>query len=217
MYFILFNLGLLTLNSSEGSVICATSPIITAVLVFYIYKEKINILGWGMILTAFIGVVLLLFWDSLFGDSQGLAGGIGALWMFLCAAVFALYNVLNRVLGNKGYSAMEIVTWSAVFGALEMIVFLPGTISEMAAATAGANLSALYLGLFPSAISYYFWGRAITLSSRTSEATNYMFITPLIASVIAMIMLREIPGAGTFAGGIIIIASVIVFSTKGGK
>lgn len=217
VYFILFNLGLLTLNSSEGSVICATSPIITAVLVFYIYKEKINILGWCMILTAFIGVVLLLFWDSLFGDSQCLAGGIGALWMFLCAAVFALYNVLNRVLGNKGYSAMEIVTWSAVFGALEMIVFLPGTISEMAAATAGANLAALYLGLFPSAVSYYFWSKAITLAKRTSEATNYLFINPLIASVIALIMLREIPGAGTFLGGIIIVASVIVFSTRGGK
>ncbi|MDD6765085.1 MAG: DMT family transporter, partial [Firmicutes bacterium] len=175
------------------------------------------ILGWCMILTAFIGVVLLLFWDSLFGDSQGLAGGIGALWMFLCAAVFALYNVLNRVLGNKGYSAMEIATWSAVFGALEMIVFLPGTISDVASATAGANLAALYLGLFPSAVSYYFWSKAITLAKRTSEATNYLFINPLIASVIALIMLREIPGAGTFLGGIIIVASVIVFSTRGGK
>ena len=79
------------------------------------------------------------------------------------------------------------------------------------------NLAALYLGLFPSAVSYYFWSKAITLAKRTSEATNYLFINPLIASVIALIMLREIPGAGTFLGGIIIVASVIVFSTRGGK
>lgn len=217
VYFIFFNLGLLTLNSSEGSVICATAPIMTAILVFYIYKEKINGLGWAMIVTAFAGVVLLLLWDSIFGSSQGLAGGIGALWMFLCAAVFAIYNVLNRVLGNKGYSAMEIVTWSAVFGAIEMLMFLPGTISEIASATAGANLSALYLGLFPSAVAYYFWSKAIALADRTSEATNYLFINPLIAAVIALIMLHEVPGAGTFIGGIIIIVSVIIFSTKGGK
>lgn len=217
VYFIFFNLGLLTLSSSEGSVICATSPIITAILVYYIYKEKINILGWGMIAAAFVGVVLLLFWDSFFGDARGLAGGIGALWMFLCAAVFALYNILNRVLGDKGYSPMEIVTWSAVFGALEMVFFLPGTVSEVVSATAGANLSALYLGLFPSAVSYYFWSKAIALAERTSEATNYLFINPLIATVIALIMLNEVPGIGTFVGGIIIIASVILFSLKGGK
>ncbi|MDO4176315.1 MAG: DMT family transporter [Bacillota bacterium] len=217
VYFIFFNLGLLTLTSSEGSVICATTPIMTAIIVFYLYRENINGLGWLTIITAFIGVIILLFWDSIFGSADGFSIGIGVFWMFMCAAVFAIYNVLNRVLGDKGYGAMEIVTWSAVFGAIEMLVFLPGTLTEVAAATAAADLSAIYLGVFPSAVAYYFWSKAIALADRTSEATNYLFINPLIATIIALIMLHEVPGIGTFAGGIIIIASVIVFSIKGGK
>ena len=217
VYFIFFNLGLLTLTSSEGSVICATTPILTAIIVFYMYKERINGLGWTMIVTAFIGVILLLFWDSIFGSAAGFSVGIGVFPMFMCAAVFAVYNVLNRVFVNKGYSAMEIVTWSAVFGAVEMLMFLPGTLAEVASATAGANLSAIYLGVFPSAVSYYFWSKAIALADRTGEATNYLFINPLIATIIALVMLHEVPGIGTFVGGIIIITGVIVFSIKGGE
>ena len=132
--------------------------------------------------------------------------------MFLCALVFAAYNVLNRMLTEKGYTAMEIATWSAVFGAIEMLGFLPGTIHEVAA---GANMAAIYLGVFPSALAYYLWSKSISLTERTSEVTNYLFINPLIATIIALILLHEVPDMGTFIGGIVIIISVIIFSTKG--
>lgn len=216
VYFIFFNLGLETLSSSEGSVICATVPIMTSIAVYKLYNEKINGIGWLTIITAFIGVVILLFWNNIFGSGgESFSADIGILWMFLCAFVFAGYNVLNRVLSEKGYTAMEIATWSAVFGAVEMLGFLPGTIHEVIAASAGANLAAIYLGVLPSAFAYYLWSKSISIAERTSEATNYLFINPLIATIIALILLREVPDTGTFIGGIIIIASVIIFSTKG--
>ena len=119
------------------------------------------------------------------------------------------------MLTEKGYTAMEIATWSAVFGAVEMLGFLPGTIQEVTSAAAGANMAALYLGVFPSALAYYLWSKSISLAERTSEVTNYLFINPLIATVIALILLHEVPDMGTFIGGIVIIISVIIFSTKG--
>ncbi len=216
IYFIFFNLGLETLSSSEGSVICATTPILTSIAVYKLYKEKINIIGWLSIAAAFIGVVILLFGDSIFGSGDsGFGIGIGVLWMFLCALVFAIYNVLNRMLSEKGYTAMEIATWSAVFGAIEMLGFLPGTIQDVAGATMGANLAAIYLGILPSAFAYYLWSKSISLAERTSEASNYLFINPLIATIIALLMLHEVPDIGTFIGGAVIIISVIIFSTKG--
>ena len=96
-----------------------------------------------------------------------------------------------------------------------MLGFLPGTIYEVAAATAGANMAAVYLGVFPSALAYYLWSKSISLTERTSEVTNYLFINPLIATIIALILLREVPDTGTFVGGIVIIISVIIFSLKG--
>lgn len=209
VYFIFFNLGLETLTSATASIITAACPILTAIAVFYLYKEKINAVGWISIVCAFGGVAILLLWNGV------LSINIGVLWMFLCASVFAAYNVLNRKLSELGYTAMEIVTYSAIFGAIQMIFFLPQTITDVANASLGANLAALYLGVMPSAVAYYFWGKAITIAERTSEVTNYLFINPLIAAIIGFLMLREVPDMGTFIGGAIIIISVIVFSTKG--
>ncbi len=135
--------------------------------------------------------------------------------MFGVALVFAAYNVLNRKFSEMGYTAMEIVTYSAVFGAIQMLPFLPQAITDISAAAPSSTLAAIYLGVMPSAIAYFFWSKAIVLAERTSEVTNYLFVNPLIAAVIGFIMLKEVPDMGTYIGGIIIIAGVIVFSTRG--
>lgn len=209
LYFIFFNLGLETLDSSTGSIICATTPISTAIGVYMIYKEKINKTGWISMICAFAGVVVLLMWGS------GISVSIGALWMFISATLFAVYNIITRKLSESGYTAMEITTYAAIAGAVQMIAFIPAGISDLMSATPAAAAACIYLGVFPSAIAYCLWSLAISLADRTSIATNYLFINPLIATIIGIIMLHEIPGIGTIAGGIIIIASVIVFSKKG--
>lgn len=210
-YFIFFNMGLATLTSATGSIITAASPILTAIAVFKLYGERINLIGWISIFCAFAGVAVLLLWNGM------LSINIGILWMFLCALVFAGYNVLNRKFSQMGYTAMEVVTYSALFGAIQMLVFLPQAGAEIAAADSSANLAALYLGIMPSAAAYYLWSKAIVLARRTSEVTNYLFVNPLIAAVIGFLMLHEVPDTGTFLGGAMIIISVIVFSTKGNQ
>ena len=95
------------------------------------------------------------------------------------------------------------------------MVFLPDLIHDMANAGLSANLSGIYLSVFPSALAYLSWSKAIAIADRTSEVTNYMFVNPLVAAIIGFIMLREVPDMGTFIGGAIIIASVIVFTLKG--
>ena len=154
-------------------------------------------------------MAVLLLWNGV------LSINIGILWMFLCAAVFAGYNVLNRKFSEMGYTAMEVVTYSAVFGGIQMLLLLPHAVSDMAGADLTGNLAALYLGVMPSAVAYYFWSKAIVLAERTSEVTNYLFVNPLIAAIIGFLMLGEVPDMGTFIGGAIIIASVIIFTMKG--
>lgn len=210
-YLLFFNLGLETLSSATGSIITAATPVITAIGAGILYKEKINLTGWISIGCAFGGVVILLFWNGVLSINKGI------IWMFLCAAVFAGYNLLNRKFSNDGYTAMEVVTYSAAFGALQTIFFMPGAVSQVLASNTAANLSAVYLGVLPGAIAYYAWSKALTLAERTGEVTNYLFINPLIAAIIGFIMLKEIPDMGTYIGGVIIIISVVVFSMKGNK
>ncbi len=204
-----FNLGLESLTSSTASMVTSIAPILTAIGVWKIYNEKIRPVGWICIAAAFVGVSILLLWQG------GLSGGIGILWEAFYAIVFASYNVICRKLGDKGYSPMDIVTWSAVFGAIEMLAFVPDTIADFSAATLPAALAVLYVGLFPACFAYIFWNRALDMAENTSTVSNWLFVIPLVASVLGFVMLREIPDAGTIIGGIVIIASVIVFSLKG--
>lgn len=209
VYFIFFNMGMQTLTSATGSIITAAAPILTAIAVYRIYGEKINVIGWISIFCAFGGVAVLLFWNGVFSIN------IGILWMSGSAFVFSGYNVLNRKFSRMGYSAMEVVTYSLFFGTIPMLVFLPQTVNDLTNSDLTANLAALYLGVMPSAVAYYFWSRAIVLARQTSEVTNYLFVNPLVASVIGFLMLQEIPDPGTFIGGTIIIVSVIIFTMKG--
>ena len=60
LYSIFFNLGMSTLTSATGSIITAASPILTAIAVFKLYNERINLTGWISIICAFAGVVILI-------------------------------------------------------------------------------------------------------------------------------------------------------------
>ncbi len=73
----------------------------------------------------------------------------------------------------------------------------------------------IYLGVFPSAIAYFLWGTALALAEKTSDVTNFMFVTPLLAVVMGFFIIGEVPSMGTFLGGAIIIAGLILFNLKG--
>lgn len=66
-----------------------------------------------------------------------------------------------------------------------------------------------------SATAYFTWGKAMSYAERTSEVTNFMFVTPLLSTIMGFIILHEVPNAGTFIGGAIIIISIVVFNLKG--
>lgn len=209
MYMITFNTGMLTLSSSMGSLIIATTPVLTAVGATFLYKERIKPIGWMAILSAFFGVAVLLMWDGSASYS------VGIWWTCAAAFVFCCYNLLNRKLLAIGYSAVECVTWSMTCGAVLLIPFVGEAIVQAGNASISALLVVLYLGSMPSATAYLLWSKAFSLANKTSDVTNYQFLTPLISTLLGLIILGEVPGMSTFIGGTIIIVSIVVFGFKG--
>lgn len=209
LYMITFNTGIKTITSATSSLIIALTPIFTAAMASKLYHETIRPFGWCMIGLAFSGVVVLLLWKGV------LSINVGMLWTIVAAALLSIYNITNRKLSFMGYTALEIVTYSIVCGVLLLVGFSFQGISQMATANAREVFSVIYLGVMPSATAYFLWGKAMSLSEKTSEVTNYMFVTPLLSTILGFIMLHEVPNAGTFIGGVIIISSVVLFSIKG--
>jgi len=209
LYMISFNSGMLTLSSAIGSLVIATVPVLTAVGATVLYKEKIKTIGWISIGTAFAGVCVLLLWGGEVTIGEGIA------WIWCAAFVFCAYNLMNRKLLSMGYNAIEWVTSSMIAGALWLLPFAGDAITQASAAPASSLAVVLYLGIMPSATAYLLWSKAFSLVEKTSEVTNYQFTTPLISTVLGFIILGEVPGISTLVGGIIIVASIVVFGIKG--
>lgn len=209
IYLFAFNRGIQTLTSASSSIVIALTPVMTAVLAHYLYSEKINKLGWTMLFTAFSGVVIMMLWDG------ALSINTGMLWTLGASVVFCAYNILNRKLSAMGYKAIEIVTYSMISAIIVLSPFSFQGARELMSASTKDIAVLLMLGVLSSALAYYLWSLALTMTEKTSDVTNYSFLTPFVATLMGSIVLDEIPGMGTIIGGIIIIASIIVFSKKG--
>lgn len=209
LYMIAFNTGIQTLTSATSSIVIAITPILTAILAAKLYQEKIRPIGWLAIIMAFIGVLILLLWEGVFSIN------IGLVWTICAAIVFCGYNILSRRLSQKGYSSLEIVTYSMLCGAILLGFWSIESFRQMTNASTNHILALIYLGALPSAGAYFFWGKAMSLAERTSEVTNFMFVTPLLSTIMGFIFLKEVPNMGTFIGGAVIIISIIVFNLKG--
>jgi drug/metabolite transporter (DMT)-like permease len=204
IYMVVFNLGSQRVSASTGSVILATTPIITALLARLIYREKLTPLQYGSIGVSFMGVVALTVLQS------GFTLNFGILYMLVSAFLVSVYNLLQRRL-TKTYPALQSTTISIFLGTLMLCVFLPNAVGELKAAPPNAYLYILILGVFSSAIAYSTWAKALSLAKNTSSVSNYMFVTPFLTALLGLWLASEPIELPTVIGGLLIIAGLLLF------
>ena len=205
LYLVFFNIGLQSLTSATSSIIIATTPIMTSIVCTFLYQEKIKWLGWLATAIEFIGIIVLSLWDGT------LSFNFGIVWTLLSAIVFCIYNLYQRKLVALGYDSFEIVTYSMVCGAILFLFFLPNAVTELATASSIQILVVLSLGIFSSGVAYVLWGKALSIAEKTSEVTNFMFVTPLLSTILGFLFLKEIPSMGTLIGGAMILIGLVLF------
>ena len=86
---------------------------------------------------------------------------------------------------------------------------------ELSIAQPKEIITLLVLGAVCSGIAYFLWSLAMSYATYTSEVANYSFTTPFVASILAAIMMGEVPDISTIVGGLVIIVSILVFSFRG--
>lgn len=204
-YLVFFNTGLKFLTSATSSIIIATTPIMTSVASTFLYHEKIKWLGWVAIAIEFIGIVVLSLWQGTFSLNFGI------LWTLSAAVVFCIYNLYQRKLSGLGYRSNEIVTYSMVCGTILFLFFLPESLSELHTAALPHIITMLLLGIFSSGVAYVLWGKALSIAEKTSDVTNFMFVTPLLSTLLGFLFLKEIPSMGTLIGGAMILLGLVLF------
>jgi len=207
VYVYAINAGSKTLTASAVSFIVSASPIITALLARMFLGEKIGMVGWISVLSAFSGVGVITFFNGGFSLSSG------AIWVCFATVLISIYNVYQRKLLLR-YSPLEITTYCVVAGAVLLSIFAPHAIPQMYDAKPTEIIAIVILGVFSAGVAYLCWAYALSKADKTSEVTNYMFITPVLTTFLGFVLIGEIPHASAYIGGALVLAGVLLMNRR---
>lgn len=205
LYMVTFNEGQGRASAATGSVMIATAPVMTALLASIFYREKLRPCQWIAVFLEFAGVGVITLINGTFSVNSGL------LLLFLAALSLSLYNLFQRKL-TRDYTPLQVSTYSIFAGTLLLAVFLPGSFQQVAAAPAAQLVYLGILGVFSSALGYVTWAIAFARAEKTSQVSNYMFLTPFLASLSGFVLAGEVPDRATLLGGGIILTGVFLFN-----
>ncbi|MDR1138084.1 MAG: DMT family transporter [Synergistaceae bacterium] len=208
LYMIALNTGSMTETAATNSIIIATAPIMTTLLGWILYGEKLAPAQWFAIAVEFTGILILNVRNGTFRV------GIGILWLLLAAFLLSVFNLLQRRL-TKTYAGLRVSIYSIFAGTAMLSVFVGEAVEETRGADVKYLVYVALLGIFSSALSYVAWSIAIERAPHTSSASNYMFLTPPLASVMGFVIANELPDSSTLIGGAVILSGVFIFNRAG--
>lgn len=202
LYSFLMSMGAQTITASVSSFITAFSPVLVPVFALFFLREHMSALRWLSVGIGGLGVVLMLF------GSGGLAIEAGVLWVLAAATLFALYNIIQRNLLRR-YDSFTVTAYSTILGAVTLFPFLPAAVHDMSTAPPSASVIVFLLGA-SSAIAYLFWAMALKLTKDTAQVTNFMFLTPLLTTLLGFLTMGELPPLSAILGGLLMLLALLL-------
>ncbi len=208
LYNLVLNYGAMTVNAGSTSFIISTAPIITALIAYAFLGERISVPGWCGMLVSLMGVSLIAF-----GQGDSLLFETGALFVFTAALSTSVFFVVQKPLLKK-YSSFEVTSYSIWIGTLIMLPFVGGLGSAIARAPLSSTLSVVYLGVFPAALAYFFWSYVLSRLT-ASRSVSFLYTIPVIATLLAYLIIDETPSSLAAAGGCASLLGVVLLNTFG--
>ena len=210
-YFIGENYGVKFSTASVSSVMIATIPIFTAIMAFFVYKERLSALNiFGMALSM-AGIVIMLS-----GPGFSLSSSLkGLLWLLFAVISAVFYAIVLKKLTFK-YSSTTIIAFQNFLG---IFLFLPFFLIFdykhfiTVPITQELIFSIVALAIFGSSLAFIFFtiGMREIGVTRTSLFSN---LIPFFTAIFSFILLKESFTALKIIGMVIVIAGVALSQIK---
>jgi drug/metabolite transporter (DMT)-like permease len=188
VFFVLYNVALAYTTVARGTLALSTLPLMTMVVGALLRIEALTARKTLGILLAMFGVVAALVTALAHAPPGAWRGDLIMAGATLC---MALYNVWTRPFIQRS-SALGFVTASMGVGAAALVVVsvLQGGGAMIARFTPGEWLAAAYLAAGGGALAFFLWVYALQYAS-PSRVANTMTINPIVAGLLAALILRE--------------------------
>jgi drug/metabolite transporter (DMT)-like permease len=206
--------GLVTAQASTTAWIVATTPVFMALLGWSFLRERLDGLQVFGIALAAIGVFMVVSEGDLASLGMGEFGTPGDILILISAATWAVFSALSRR-GLAKHPATWMLLYVMGFGWLFVsILFLTGPgLSEIDQLSMSGWLGILFLGIACSGLAYIFWYDGLK-SIPASQVGSFLYLEPLVAVVVAALLLKEPIFWVSLVGGSTILLGVWLVNRK---
>lgn len=203
-----FQLGVMRTNANLAAVIISINPIFTMIFAHFLTSDKFTVRKGIVLAICIVGLVVVSNPLSLVGNNHL----SGILLVLFASVFFGLYTALGkRHIARIGGIAQT--SFGFLLGAAVMLVFM--LVFHMPV-TDGITISTLpivlYLGVFVTGVGYYFFLKAVEIGSPSLASISF-FIKPVIAVILAAIILSEPVTVHMVIGILIILAGLTLLHT----
>ena len=189
LFTLLFYLGLSNTTGINAAAVNTMMPIMI-MLVAWVAGEPAGGRQRIGVSLALIGVLVIISKGSL-GVLLALGFNTGDLWILASGLCWALYTVVIR----HHRSPIDGLVSLTVCAALGCLMLLPFWLFELSRGALpvlqlGSFMTVLYVGIFPSLLSYYFWNQGV-LSIGPNAAGVFLHLVPIVTILLAWLLLDE--------------------------
>ncbi|KAA9381484.1 DMT family transporter [Microbispora cellulosiformans] len=208
-YMVLLNWGEREVDAGTAALLVNIGPILIALL-------GARLLGEGLPRPLLAGMAVSFAGAVVVGLSMSGGGRSSLLGVVLCLLSAAAYagGVVVQKPALRHAGALQVTTFGCLIGAAACLPFAGVLVSEVARAPLPATLNMLYLGVGPTAVAFTTWAFALarTTAGRMGATT---YLVPALVVLMSWLLLDEVPGLLTLAGGALCLAGVAVSRRPG--
>ncbi len=202
IYNLCLNYGEQTVPAGIASFIVGLMPIFTVLLAIVFLRERPAFVVYIGMAVSFLGLGLIGFAEKANATFNG-----DMLVILISAIMGATYTIMQKRLLNR-YHPVVVTCWVIWGGTLALMPFMPAFVKEISTASSTAVVAVVYLGVFPAAIAYLCWGYVLQFLP-ASQAALYAYATPIISTLLGMLILNERPSHLAFLGGLIALSGAV--------
>ncbi|HCY1316877.1 TPA: DMT family transporter [Staphylococcus aureus] len=202
IYHTALNFGETLISAGISGILVSTTPIFSSALAYIFLKEHFSKWNWLSSLVAFIGISII----SISKDDYTTINVLGVFIILLASFSESLYFTFQKKYIEK-YGFIAFTLYTIMASSPFMLIFIPEIINDIHGATFTSIVSVLYLAIFPTIIPYVLLAY-IVKSVGVSDATMFLYLTPIVSLLLSYLLLDELPTTLAIIGGLITLLGV---------
>ncbi|MGP4081154.1 DMT family transporter [Pseudalkalibacillus sp. R45] len=200
-------------TSINASLVNSLAPLLMVLLSVIFLKEKLFKIQYIGVILSFVGVFTVIT-DGHLETLLALKVNPGDLFVFAAVILFSIYSVLMKKFGvDLPKKTTFIVT--IFIAVISLIPFALWESSYRAFSVVKlpfeAVLAAVYLGIFPSIVSFICWNEGV-MKVGPAKASNYLHLIVFFTTILAVAFAGERLVVAQVIGGLFILTGVILAS-----